>query len=389
MPGQSSYGGTRAWEWPPAELRRSVPGGTLGELLRTLELAEIERRMQEAREQAAITKEAETKARLADPLEFAKSQASVQQFGRRRDVGLEAPIQEGFRPTGRAVPGSAEDIPEYEPNVVRGVQQGFRQTGRTVAGSREQIPEYEPNMVRGVRPVTPDDRGLVQRATGVTLRTRPTQTMLREEAETVQDPNYEAAYAGRRAEASLHPNVMAAEQYAQADTRRRAGTRALTPSIIAAITNLKGAIEQLRTRDPALTQRPGLGGKLEGAVQQGKALLGLDEVATVYDAIGERMIPALARAAGEVGNLAEREQVRYQKLRPKLTDPENVRLEKFKALDELVDYILAGRGASDLIGRMDAFDRAVRPSTASGSTPGLSPGTDFIIRERRPATRRP
>ena len=110
----------------------------------------------------------------------------------------------------------------------------------------------------------------------------------------------------------------------------------LTPSMQGGINRLKATIGQLEQMDKGLTQLPGIAGKVAGNVQNVLSWAGTDETATVYDGLADTLLPALARASGEVGNLAQQEQIRYGKLAPRVTDPINIRRRKIAAIKELV-----------------------------------------------------
>lgn len=154
------------------------------------------------------------------------------------------------------------------------------------------------------------------------------------------------------------------------------GRPKLTPSIEAALTNLRGAVTQLADRDAKMTRRSGVSGRVDGAARAFMGRLGSDEDAEAYAAIGERLIPALARAAGEVGNLAEKEQARYQRLVPRVSDGLNIRREKFKAIAELIEFVESGATADDFINRMDQFELLL-PSRSSGVEARGGAGQEF------------
>lgn len=123
----------------------------------------------------------------------------------------------------------------------------------------------------------------------------------------------------------------------------------MTPSMQAGVSRLTSAIKMLKDLDPNLTKQTGVGGRVEGLAQQfGARITGEDSPAVVYDAISSALLPALARSSGEVGNLAEQEQVRYERLAPKVSDPINVRMAKYAAIQYLIDSANAGKTADQM-----------------------------------------
>src|SRR3990167_2917399 len=133
---------------------RTIAYGS-GPTSRDLELRE---RMALLRELEAQARLAEEEARMADPLEKAKAEATVRQFGQRRDVREVTPIPDfPFPAPSRTSPGAS--LKETLPAAVRKIAR--------------------------IKPIGP--------------RTFTTggRTELRQEAETVRDPNFPSAYAGR------------------------------------------------------------------------------------------------------------------------------------------------------------------------------------------------
>lgn len=165
-----------------------------------------------------------------------------------------------------------------------------------------------------------------------------------------------------------------AEQRAAAQKASGKGTAKTTPSIQAAMKNLEATVQQLESLDAELTQQAGFGGKLAGGWQAAwAAATGTDEPATIYGALGETLVPALARAAGEVGNLAQREQERYQKLIPRVTDPVNIRRAKLDAIKQRIALVEAGASGEELTAAQDTFEQQIGERS---TTPGRGSGMD-------------
>lgn len=139
----------------------------------------------------------------------------------------------------------------------------------------------------------------------------------------------------------------------------------------AGIQSLKTSMGILQSLDPVLTQERGLAGRVAGRAQQWWArLTGENDPVVVYDAISESMLASLARSSREVGNLAQQEQVRYQRLAPKVSDPVNVRQAKYAAIQYIIDNASSGARADQLSPFLDYMQFAQQgggPAPAGGT----------------------
>jgi hypothetical protein len=111
----------------------------------------------------------------------------------------------------------------------------------------------------------------------------------------------------------------------------------MTPSVAGALSRLDTSLDVMESLDWALTQESGIGGKFEGIMQRLWTTTGEDANLSLYLGASTSILPALARSAGEVGNLAVQEQTLYNQLAPKITDPINVRRGKYAALRFIID----------------------------------------------------
>lgn len=148
----------------------------------------------------------------------------------------------------------------------------------------------------------------------------------------------------------------AAEAGPQPGAGGKGGLRELTPSMRAGVTRLLTNLNQLVALDRSMTQREGLAGVAEGMFNQAAGKLKLNNEAAVYEAIGDAMLPGLARSSGEVGNLAEREQTRFAKLVPRVTDPVSLRAAKIEAISQLIRFAIEGKSADEMVGILDDLD---------------------------------
>ena len=182
------------------------------------------------------------------------------------------------------------------------------------------------------------------------------------ERTTSQEAGRQGSVAGAQAGAStnateraLHTpaNIAGAASRAGAIAEAQAGAKGggsgLTPSMQAGVNRLKSSLSILKELDPSLTSRTGVGGRLAGFAQQwGARVTGEDSSAVVYDAISAALLPALARSSGEVGNLAEQEQIRYERLAPKVSNPINIRVAKYAAIQYIIDAAAKGSSADEM-----------------------------------------
>jgi hypothetical protein len=123
----------------------------------------------------------------------------------------------------------------------------------------------------------------------------------------------------------------------------------LTPSMQAGVKRLKSSLEMLQTLDKDLTQETGLAGRMAGSSQRFWAwLTQSDTPASLYQGVADSLLPALARTSGEVGNLAELEQARYQSLAPQVSDAANIRRAKYAAIQYIIDAAEKGKTAEEM-----------------------------------------
>lgn len=149
---------------------------------------------------------------------------------------------------------------------------------------------------------------------------------------------------------------------------------AMTPAMKSGIARLKSSLSMLQTLDPALTQQQGFEGRWEGTKQRiGNTITGANSRVSLYDGISSALLPALARTSGEVGNLAEQEQTRYQKLAPQVNDPVNVRRAKYQAIQYMIDAAANGKTAVEMLPFLDYMQFAGE-AAGLGATVSSMPG---------------
>lgn len=154
----------------------------------------------------------------------------------------------------------------------------------------------------------------------------------------------------------------------------------------AGVTRLATSLGMLETLDTDLTQATGLRGRAAGTAQKWWArLTGEDTPATLYTAISDSLLPALARSSGEVGNLAEREQTRYAKLAPSVSDPKNIRQAKYAAIRYIIDAAVSGASADELSPFLDYLQFMPAPGSDRQQPPTGGAGTigPYSFREVR------
>lgn len=152
----------------------------------------------------------------------------------------------------------------------------------------------------------------------------------------------------------------------------------MTPSLMGAVAGAEGSLELLRAMEPNLTQREGVGGKAAGAVQYVSGLLGEDEIAASYDAVGKSLVVQLARRSGDVGNLNEQEQKRAAAMVPQVTDPSNVRRAKYAMIDALITLSKEQAGMSErneFLTKLGAVENLATGARGGGGRALASPTT--------------
>ena len=105
---------------------------------------------------------------------------------------------------------------------------------------------------------------------------------------------------------------------------------------------LEGSLSNLRKIDKGLTQQSGVVGAISGRIQKGLGDLSLDVLPSVYDGLSAAIPITLAKAAGEVGNLALQEQKVWEPLSPKSSDGFAIRQAKYAAIDAFVAAVRKG-----------------------------------------------
>ncbi len=124
------------------------------------------------------------------------------------------------------------------------------------------------------------------------------------------------------------------------------------------VTVLEASLFNLINLDPTLTQRPGIPGVIAGRFQKQLGNWSLDASPTVYDGLAAAIPIAIARAAGEVGNLALQEQKVWEPLSPKSSDAFNIRQAKYAAIKAFL--AAARKGPSN-----DGTGKIVSPALAA------------------------
>lgn len=154
-----------------------------------------------------------------------------------------------------------------------------------------------------------------------------------------------------------------------------AASNSMTPSMAGSIRNLTTSLDMLQTLDTeALSQREG---RVPAWMTKAWNVATNNENDKLYDAVSRSMLSAMARSSGEVGNLAEAEQQRYDALRPKATDATNVRKAKYAAIQRIIDRAAAGATADELRPFLNYLQEA------RGETPTAAPeeavATDTVV----------
>ena len=124
-----------------------------------------------------------------------------------------------------------------------------------------------------------------------------------------------------------------------------------TPSVQSAISKLDSTVKLMIAVDHAMTQESGVSGKIDALKGAAVGLLRLDPNRELFVATSLSLLPSLARMAGEVGNLAEKEQLLYKRLAPDQLDTRDVRLAKYAAITYLVENARAHMQNRDLNSR--------------------------------------
>ena len=166
---------------------------------------------------------------------------------------------------------------------------------------------------------------------------------------------------------------------------------------------LEGSLSNLRNIDKGLTQQSGITGAISGRIQKGLGNMSLDVLPSVYDGLSAAIPITLAKAAGEVGNLALQEQKVWEPLSPKSSDGFAIRQAKYAAIDAFVAAVRKGpsrdgRGnivppaalADDLLQTLTNLNNGVAPITtptakAAFDDAGRNSEADAIIARARAA----
>lgn len=168
---------------------------------------------------------------------------------------------------------------------------------------------------------------------------------------------------------------------------------------------LEGSLANLRKIDKGLTQQSGITGAISGRIQKGLGDLSLDVVPSVYDGLSAAIPITLAKAAGEVGNLALQEQKVWEPLSPKSSDGFAIRQAKYAAIDAFVAAVRKGptrdgsgkivppaQLADDLLQTLTNLNNGVAPITtptakAAFDDAGRNAEADALIARARSAVK--
>lgn len=375
----------------PSSLRRGLARSFSGAGAFLAQLIDMQQREQAAQRQAALTHalrlaEQQNQADLTRETERLRIEGEDEQFRRRLPTQVAGQITTGI--------GSAQDAPDIpSPNEIVARMGTIGQRDPFYGGQSPTInlPGIGPRQIVG-HPIRPAEQrtpveDLIRASEAKRAGVDQEVERLRQEEERKKEFVGPAGVKGftdisgsfrptersagqegqRQAQIKLDqltPEVVAAEAKragliagAEAQARARYDTSGaaggLTPSMRAGVQRLGTSLDMLHTLDEFLTPKPGLRGKWEGFWQRVQALTGADTPFTLYDAVSDSLLPALARSSGEVGNLAEKEQVRYAKLAPKASDPVNIRQAKMAAIQFIIDRASKGAKADEMAPFLD------------------------------------
>ena len=155
-------------------------------------------------------------------------------------------------------------------------------------------------------------------------------------------------------------------------------TSSSTPSIRGAVSKLGNTVELMAGVDRSMTQKEGLEGKIESGVDWLRNIARTDHERELFVALSLSLLPSLARMAGEVGNLAEKEQVLYKRLAPGQFDTRSVRMAKYAAITYLVESAKADMLNNTLT---DESFNSYLSKVLAGDASGLSAAQAALISE--------
>ena len=155
-------------------------------------------------------------------------------------------------------------------------------------------------------------------------------------------------------------------------------TSTSTPSIRGAVSKLGNTVELMAGVDRSMTQKEGLEGKIESGVDWLRNIARTDHERELFVALSLSLLPSLARMAGEVGNLAEKEQVLYKRLAPGQFDTRSVRMAKYAAITYLVESAKADMLNNTLT---DESFNSYLSKVLAGDASGLSAAQAALISE--------
>jgi len=155
-------------------------------------------------------------------------------------------------------------------------------------------------------------------------------------------------------------------------------TSSSTPSIRGAISKLNNTVELMIGVDRSMTQKEGLPGKIESGVDWLRNIARTDHERELFVALSKSLLPSLARMAGEVGNLAAKEQVLYDRLAPGQFDTRSVRMAKYAAITYLVESARADMQNNTLT---DTSFNSYLSKVLAGDASGISAAQAALISE--------
>jgi hypothetical protein len=155
-------------------------------------------------------------------------------------------------------------------------------------------------------------------------------------------------------------------------------TSSSTPSIRGAISKLDNTVELMIGVDLSMTQKEGLPGKIESGVDWLRNIARADHERELFVALSLSLLPSLARMAGEVGNLAEKEQKLYKRLAPGQFDTRSVRMAKYAAITYLVESAKADMQNNALT---DTSFNSYLSKVLAGDASGISAAQAALISE--------
>jgi len=171
----------------------------------------------------------------------------------------------------------------------------------------------------------------------------PEEKRKNKELDLIQAQNIKAFYAKTLDQRVTDERAIAT---AQSEARGKVSKRLQREEAARKIEGIKPFINTFKQILDELPVSTGLGGIVQGALQFGMAKAKLSPKAAGYLAAREGLIAQLAKALGNVGTLSDLDIKRAEGLLPNLTDPQDVRDQKFKNLFRLLDTLQKAKTAS-------------------------------------------